>query len=188
MMFAPAPRLAPALALMLLVSASALAGCASVGPALAPRQEAVPYPAWVKQGTALGGADGQDKAFYGLGEVRGIRNVALARATADNRARAELARLLDAFVAQWLGNCPMPPGQTSEALMRLLTASSLSGVQIVEHYFHPDDGSVFSLARLDLSHVVQHLQLGADIPTPVKKYLMDHSDEAFGRMARNKQT
>jgi hypothetical protein len=147
----------------------------------------VPFPAWVKQGTALGDTDGPNKAFYGLGEVRGIRNVALARATSDNRARAELARLLDGFVARWLKGCPLPPGQSAEALMRLLTASSLSGVQIVEHYFHPDDGAVFSLARLDLSHVVQHLQL-ADIPTPVTKYLMDHSDEAFARMAKNPQT
>lgn len=157
------------------------AGCASLGGPVAGTGSSVPYPAWVKEGSHLQ-PDGQDKTFVGLGAVRGIRNVALARSTADNRARAELARLLDAYVAAWVQDAPEGAGR--EGLLKLLTATSLSGVQIVEHYFNPDDGSVYSLAKLNLSHVVQRMQAQADLPTALKKVLALRSDDVYNRFLR----
>src|SRR5207245_2378682 len=57
-------------------------------------------PKWVdKGGGYMTEKDG--KAFYGVGAVTGIRNEPLAKETADNRARAELAKLdLDKFKEQ----------------------------------------------------------------------------------------
>src|SRR5438876_12250742 len=39
------------------------------------------------------------KAFYGVGAVMGIRNEPLAKETADNRARADLAKYIDTYTS-----------------------------------------------------------------------------------------
>lgn len=183
------------LALMLVFTALWLCpGCASLGGTVAGTGGILPYPAWVRAGSHLV-HEGADAALFGLGEVRGIRNVALARSTADNRARAELARLLDAFVVQWLLACTpgvagseAGPGSaqqaTPESLLKWLVASNLTGVQIVEHYFHPNDGAVFSLARLEMSHMVQHLQASAQLPAPLKSCLVEACDGVFTKRER----
>ena len=51
-------------------------------------------PKWVKTGTYTG----QDsKAFYGMGEVMGIRNEPLAWDAAENRARAQMVKALSTY-------------------------------------------------------------------------------------------
>ena len=53
-------------------------------------------PKWVKTGTYTG----QDsKAFYGIGEVMGIRNEPLAWDAAENRARAQMVKVLSTYTA-----------------------------------------------------------------------------------------
>src|SRR5436189_6347052 len=55
-------------------------------------------PKWVdKGGGYMTEKDG--KAFYGGGAVVGIRNEPLAKETADNRARADLAKYVDTYTA-----------------------------------------------------------------------------------------
>ena len=83
-------------------------------------QPAVEYPQWVEDGSQA-----KDDYIYGVGSASGIKNHALARMTADNRARAEIAKQLS------------PTG-----------AATLNGVQIVDHWIHPLDGTIYSLARL----------------------------------------
>src|SRR2546429_2575821 len=55
-------------------------------------------PDWVNRGSgAFGGEKG--KIFYGVGIASGIRNAALRRSTSDSRARSEIAKTLDTYVA-----------------------------------------------------------------------------------------
>ncbi len=55
-------------------------------------------PNWVKKGSgALNNKD--DKAFYGVGSVVGVKNEPLAWDTAENRARAELAKNFETYTA-----------------------------------------------------------------------------------------
>src|SRR5688572_13222560 len=54
-------------------------------------------PRWVTRGSVA--VAGDKRAFYGVGSASGIKEAALLRSTADNRARAELAKLLDTFSA-----------------------------------------------------------------------------------------
>ncbi|THI88860.1 MAG: hypothetical protein CAF41_005295 [Nitrospira sp. CG24A] len=53
-------------------------------------------PKWVKQGS--GAFNEKDsKAFYGVGSVSGVRNEPLAWDTAENRARAEIAKTFETY-------------------------------------------------------------------------------------------
>jgi hypothetical protein len=51
-------------------------------------------PKWVKQGSGAFN-DKDTKAFYGVGAVTGVRNEPLAWDTAENRARAEIAKTFE---------------------------------------------------------------------------------------------
>ncbi len=53
-------------------------------------------PKWVKTGTYTGK---DSKAFYGIGEVMGIRNEPLAWDAAENRARAQMVKVLSTYTA-----------------------------------------------------------------------------------------
>jgi len=53
-------------------------------------------PTWVKTGSYTGP---QAKAFYSMGEVMGIRNEPLAWDAAENRARAQMVKILSTYTA-----------------------------------------------------------------------------------------
>src|ERR1044072_2740928 len=53
-------------------------------------------PKWVKQGSGAYN-DKAPKAFYGVGAVTGVRNEPLAWDTAENRARAEIAKSFETY-------------------------------------------------------------------------------------------
>lgn len=91
------------------------------------------YPAWVEAGSRVSIEEGRPVA-YGVGAAGGIRNLALARAAADNRARAALARALIEH-----------RGRPTTDKIR----ATLTGVRIVEHWTDPSDGTVYALARLE---------------------------------------
>lgn len=95
-------------------------------------------PAWVDVPST-----NADRTLSATGSVKGIKNPALRRATADNRARAELARRYERFVATMnaeLGDATFDP--------KAFMASVVTGVQIVDHW--QDDGSNVMYARAEL--------------------------------------
>ena len=53
-------------------------------------------PKWVKTGSYKGE---EAKAFYSMGEVMGIRNEPLAWDAAENRARAQMVKILSTYTA-----------------------------------------------------------------------------------------
>jgi hypothetical protein len=109
--------------------------------------------------------DGGKQAFYGVGAVRGIKNRPLAVATADNRARAEIARTLKVYSASLMkdymastnaGGDAAAEEQHVEQAIKTFAAATLTGVNIIEHWYAPD-GTVYALARIDLEHVRESL-------------------------------
>ena len=172
-------RRATAAALLFVLLAG---GCAHARRTSPPLGRDVVYPAWVLAGSRFE-SDGGARSIVGVGQIDGMRNVALARATADNRARAELARVLEVYLGALLAALPTAPPQAPAAVQanppvsasaaadaglrpdanaqahaqelaaKLMLAAALPSVQIVDRWFHPDRGAVFSLARLDLEEM-----------------------------------
>ena len=67
-------------------------------------------PSWVKQGSGLR-SSAKGKVFYGVGSAGGIRNPALLRTTADNRARSELTKIFQVFSASLMKDYMASDGQ-----------------------------------------------------------------------------
>lgn len=156
-------------------------GCANLGVPLGEMRGFEAYPAWVHIGSVAQGT-GDGRELTGLGEVRGIRNVALSRSSADNRARAELARLVNAFIATWLLQVDLPPNESRDAVASALSAAMLPHMQIVAHDYRADDGAVYALARLRLADVVTALADLREVGAPLRDALVQASGAAHDVM------
>jgi hypothetical protein len=143
--------------------------------------EGLEYPEWVLKGSGAFGGD-EGRVFYGVGSVTGIQNPSLARTTADNRGRAEIAKIFQTYSASLMKDyaasttagdmTASSEEQHVEQAIKTFSAMTLSGVQMVDHWYHPD-GTVYALARLDLAALTDGLEkmkeLSAEIRDHVRK-------------------
>jgi hypothetical protein len=145
----------------------------------------IDYPEWVLKGSgAFGGETG--RVFYGVGSVTGIKNHALARTTADNRARAEIAKIFEVYSASLMKDYmasttagdmeASSEEQHVEQAIKTFSAQTLSGVQVVDHWFHPVDGTVYALAQLDLENFTNNLDKMKELNAQVRDYVRKNAE------------
>jgi hypothetical protein len=148
--------------------------------------EGIKFPEWVMKGSgAFGGEEG--KVFYGVGSASGIKNHALARSTADNRGRAEIAKIFEVYSASLMKDymasttagdmTASSEEQHVEQAIKTFSAVTLSGVQIVDHWFHPD-GTVYALARLDLQSFKDSVDKAKELNEKVRDYVRKNAEKA----------
>lgn len=171
-----------------------IAGCAGKSKEVPEQNMTQPQrPAWVDKGS--GAFEGEiGKAFYGVGSAWGIRNPALLRSTADNRARAEIARVFKTYTAALMKDYAAStmagnPDETSEEqhveqTIKTFTKAELAGVQIVDRWKDPESGEQFALARMDLSAFEDYLQRGSDLSEAVRQRVVDRAEKAFADLSR----
>ena len=145
----------------------------------------IDYPEWVMKGSGAFGGDGKH-VFYGVGSVSGIKNQSLARTTADNRARAEVSKIFEVYSASLMKDYSASTTagdmkasseeQHVEQAIKTFSASTLSGVQIVDHWFHPQDGTVYSLAQLDLESFTNNLDKMKELNSQVRDYVRQNAE------------
>jgi hypothetical protein len=176
-----------------LISLLLLAGCGGKKRQI-PKPELTkpPVPAWVVKGS--GAFEGEiGKAFYGVGSAWGIQNPSLLRSTADNRARAEVARVFKTYTAALMKDYAAStmagnPDETSEEqhveqTIKTFTKAELAGVQIVDHWKDPETEEYFSLARMDLSAFEDYLKRGSQLSEAVRQRVVERAEKAFKDLA-----
>ena len=161
----------------------AAASCGGKEAAPAPKT-AKEYPEWVIKGSGAFG--GEKQIFYGVGAASGIRNVALARTTSDNRARAEIAKIFETYTASLMKDymasttagdmSAVSEEQHVEQAIKTFSATTLSGVQIVNHWVDPDDGTWYAMARLDLEQFKDSLDKMKELSDQVKNYVRKNAE------------
>ncbi len=161
-----------------------------------PSLQGVAYPDWVLKGSGAFG-DEHARYFYGVGTVSGIRNVALARTTADNRARAEIAKVFETYSASLMKDYQASTTagdpsvsseeQNVEQAIKTFSAATLSGVQVVDHWYHPNDGSVFALAKLDLEGFKDNLNKMRDLNERVRDYVRQNAERAHQSLEKEEE-
>ena len=134
--------------------------------------------------------------FYGVGSVSGIKNHALARNTADNRARAEITKIFETYSASLMKDymASTTAGDMSasseeqhvEQAIKTFSASTLSGVQIVDHWVHPD-GTWYALAQLDLESFTKNLQKMKELNAEVRDYVRKNAERVHMDLEREEE-
>lgn len=148
-------------------------------------------PVWVNRGS--GAFNDSGRVFYGVGLVGGIRNPALARSSADGRARVEIATQFRTWVRSMLRDYQssitnLQPGQRSEESQLVEQANvqvvnvELTGVRIVDHWVNPADGTVFALAKLDMGQAMQTLNGMQQLSQRARDYIRQSAEQAFDRL------
>ena len=148
--------------------------------------QGINYPEWVMKGSgAFGGEAG--RVFYGVGSASGIKNHALARTTADNRGRAEIAKIFEVYSASLMKDymasttagdmTASSEEQHVEQAIKTFSAVTLSGVQIVDHWFHPD-GTVYALAQLDLQTFKDNVDKAKELNEKVRDYVKKNAEKS----------
>ncbi|NVM25697.1 MAG: hypothetical protein HWN70_07240 [Desulfobacterales bacterium] len=148
-------------------------------------------PAWVNKGSGAFDVD-KGKVFYGVGIASGIRNRALLRSTADNRARAEIAKILETYVAvlakDYMASTTAGDMKASseeqhvEQALKTFSKTTLHGARIIDHWRDPADGSLFSLCELDLFAFKNALDDYKELDAKVRDHVRENAEKLHGQL------
>jgi len=150
-------------------------------------------PKWVKQGSgALNDKDG--KYFYGVGAVSGVRNEPLAWDTAENRARAEIAKTFETYTGYLMRDYAASTTagdfsrnseeQNVERAIKTVTFTTLNGVRPIDRYKDDKTGTYYVLTKLDLENVKNTLDQSKELNAQVRDFVRKNADRAFERLEK----
>jgi hypothetical protein len=168
---------------------SLLAACGGNKPVASPIANNAPE--WVNKGSGAF-KDGGQGVFYGVGIADGIHRRALAVTTSDDRARAEIAKIMNTYVAvlnkDYMASVSAnDPKASSEEQMVSQTLKSfakftLHGAIIIDHWTDPKDGTIFALCKLDMKAVEQSLNESKELDAKVRDYVKANAEKAFDEL------
>ena len=141
-------------------------------------------PDWVNEGTqAVNDDDG--RLIHGVGMAPTMGDVSLQKATADNRARAEIARVLSTYVDAVIKDYTASTGSDAdlnvEREIRSTTQLALSGARILGHWKDEDTGDVYAFAELDMDAVSKTLKTATSLSEAFKDHYKETANANFDR-------
>ena len=162
----------------------------AVAPAPGPVAEKAPD--WVNKGSGAF-KEGGVSAFYGVGIAQGIRNRALAVTAADDRGRAEIAKVMNSYITvlskdYMASTTAGDMNKSSEEQMVTQTMKNfakftLHGAMPVDHWKDPTDGTLFSLVKLDMGAMNKSLDESKELDSKMRDYIKANADKAFDELA-----
>jgi hypothetical protein len=173
--------------------AAALAACAGGRTEIESDLGIEDAPEWVNEGSqALNNDDG--RLIHGMGSVPKMRDEQLQRATADDRARAEVARVLSSFMNVVSQDFVATAGTGSEAVdeqaisrsVENVTRLNMSGTEIIGRWRDPNTGTVYSQAELDLDRVKKIVGSANQMHDGLRNHFAQHGETLFDRFVEEK--
>ena len=165
-------------------SASLLLALFSLSCVLQPLPETSFEPDWVLAGSGAARTE-QGRVFYGVGVASGLQSRLLLRATADNQAREELAKVIDRFIGALAfdqqGGSESPAGPVS---FHSLIQTTLRDATVVDHWTDTRDGRLYALCRLGLTSVKEHLAHDRDLEMALRNAMLSRADQVHDQMTR----
>ena len=146
-------------------------------------------PDWVNEGNQmLNDRDG--RLFHGIGSAPEMGNLSLQKNTADDRARAELARIFSSYLKVVSNDYSASAGAGDEQLgeqavtrqIENLTQINLTGVKIIGRWRDENTGEIWSLAELDIKHMKKTLDKAMQMSPALREFLAKEGDSIFDRM------
>lgn len=148
-------------------------------------------PDWVNEGTTT--IDNEDGRYiYGVGSVARMPDQSLQVATADDRARAEVARVLSSYMnvvsQDYSAALGSGDGAYSEQSVSRqvdnITRLNMSGVRIIRHWKDEETGAIYSLAELDLQRVKDTVAKVEMMNADFRDYFRANADRIFDEFSQ----
>lgn len=148
-------------------------------------------PDWVNKGTQVLNDKG-GRLIHGVAEAPSMNDPSLQTSVADDRARAEIARVLNSFMhvvsQDYSASAGAGQDQQSEQSMsrqiQNITEQNVSGARILTHWPNPKDGSLWSVAELDLNQVKDLVTNSKDMNSAFRDYFNANADNIFDNMQK----
>jgi hypothetical protein len=148
-------------------------------------------PKWVEEGSGALNKD-NSKSIYGVGSVIGVKNEPLAWETAENRARAELAKTFRTYTAYLMrdyaastsaGNfTKSTEEQNVERAVKTFSAVTLNGVRPVDRYKDEDTSTYYVLTKLSFEEMKDVLQQAQELDAEVREFVRKNAEKAFKKL------
>jgi hypothetical protein len=151
-------------------------------------------PDWVNKGTAyVNNKDG--RLFMGVGSAAPMGDAALQRATADDRARAEVARIfssyLDVVSNDYQASAKSGGDSVNEEAVsrqiKNLTKIDLAGAKIIAHWKDTKSKSLWAICELDIKAIKDNIAARHDMNENVQRYIQNNADNIFDRVSKEKK-
>jgi len=146
-------------------------------------------PDWVNEGKQMLNDD-DGRLFHGIGSAPPMGDHSLQKNTADDRARAEVARIFSSYLTiasqDYSAAASQGGEQVSEqAVSRQidnLTQINLAGVSIIGRWLDEETGHIWSLAEIDLERVQQTLDKAQTMSPELRDFLAQQGTTIFDRL------
>ena len=145
-------------------------------------------PDWVNMGSGAFEDEG-DSVFYGVGSVTGVQSLSLSRETAEQRARAEVARQLHSYVTALYRDYQVATGigqdkalleeQHIDGTLKNLSQVTVRGAKVIEFWRHPEADTVYALVRTDLSTMKSAIANMREIDPEFRDFVDVNAEQAF---------
>ena len=151
-------------------------------------------PEWVNKGTGYV-SDKDGRLFHGVGSASPMGDASLQRATADDRARAELARIFSSYLdvvsndyqsAARSGDSKVSEEAVSRQIKNL-SKVNLAGAKIIARWQDKKTQIVYSIAELDMKQVKGTLDTAQDMNADVRRYIEGNADNIFDKVSKEKK-
>jgi hypothetical protein len=148
-------------------------------------------PDWVNEGTNILKHD-NDRLFHGVGMAPAMGDMSLQTSTADDRARAEVAKILTSYMdvvsRDYTAAANGGGDQTSEASIsrqiKNISRINLTGSRIIGHWRDTQTNVIYSLAEIDMQQLKTTLKQVHDMNEGFKDHLTNQGDQIFDRMLK----
>jgi len=148
-------------------------------------------PDWVNKGTAvLNDKDG--RLFHGVGSSPSLGDEALQRSTADDRARAEVGRMLSTYldvvgndyVAATGTGANASADQAVSRQIKAVTKVNLAGSKIIGRWKDGKTNMIYSIAELDLKQVKSTLENANSMNEDLRRYVGRNAENIFDKVSK----
>jgi len=129
-----------------------------------------------------------------VGIASGISNKALLFSTADNRARAEVAKTLETYVAvlskDYMASTTAGDMSASseeqhvEQALKTFSKTTLHGATIIDHWQDPEDKTMYALCKLDLLAFKEALNDYKELDAKVRDYVRDNAEKMHDELEK----
>jgi len=129
--------------------------------------------------------------------VVGVRNEPLAWDTAENRARAEIAKTFETYTAYLMRDYAASTTagdfsrnseeQNVERAVKTFSAVTLNGVKPIDRYKDDKTGTFYVLTKLSLEDMKNNLDQAKELNAQVRDYVRKNADRLFERLEKEEE-
>lgn len=148
-------------------------------------------PNWIHEGSGVLNED-DSKSIYGVGSVIGVKNEPLAWETAENRARAELAKSFRTYTAYLMQDYAASTSasdftksteeQNVERAVKTFSAVTLNGVRPIDRYKDEESSTYYVLTKLSFEDMKEALQQAQELDAEVREFVRKNAEGAFKKL------